>query len=227
MHSHYIYFCCSSYIFWILIGKGNAGGNGDPHFITLDGKQYTFNGLGEYTLLDALDGGFVIQIQTKQAVDQNGRDIEASVISAIAMKLRNKPTVQAYLHDIDGIRVAVESVMSRDGYDIYDFEFAPNRHFDGGRIDVEGEFTRSFTFENSVVITIKAANNILSFQLSIPEPFFNNTKGLLGVWNGDQEDDFLRPDGITVPINSFDDLIFRQFGEQCKFYMLAWLSEIW
>ena len=140
------------------------------------------------------------------------------------MKIRNKPTIQAYLHDIDGIRVAVESDMSRDGYDIYDFEFAPNRQFDGGRVDVEGEFTRSFVFENSVVITIKASNNILSFQLSVPELFFNNTKGLLGVWNGKQEDDFLRPDGITLSIDSFDDLIFRQFGEQCKFCMLYFLS---
>ena len=195
--------------------KGNAGGNGDPHFITLDGKQYTFNGLGEYTLLDALDGEFVIQIQTKKAVDQSGRAIDASVISAIAMRLRNKPTVQAYLHDIDGIRVAVESAVSRNGYEIFDFEFAPNRRFNGGRVNVEGEFTRSFTFENSVVITIKASNNILSFQLSVPEAFFNNTKGLLGVWNGNQEDDFLRPDGMILPINSDDDEIFNQFGEQC------------
>ena len=200
--------------------KGNAGGNGDPHFITLDGKQYTFNGLGEYTLLDALDGEFVIQIQTKQVADQNGRDIEASVISAIAMKLKNKPTIQAYLHEIDGIRVAVESDMSRDGYDIFDFEFAPNRRFNGGRVNVEAEFTRSFTFENSVVITIKAANNILSFQLSVPEAFFNNTKGLLGVWNGNQEDDFLRPDGAILPTNSNEDLIFSRFGEQCMLYKL-------
>ena len=131
------------------------------------------------------------------------------------MKLKNKPTIQAYLHDIDGIRVATESDTSRDGYDIYDFEFAPNREFDGGQVNVEGEFTRGFTFENSVVITIKAANNILSFQLSVPEPFFNNTKGLLGVWSGNQDDDFLKPDGTTLPINSSEDVIFHQFGEQC------------
>ena len=181
----------------------------------MDGKQYTFNGLGEYTLLDAFDGEFVIQIQTKQAVDGSGRDIDASVISAIAMRLKDKPTIQAYLNEIDGIRVAIESAMSRNGYEIFDFEFAPNRRFDGGRVNVEGEFIRSFTFENSVVITIKASNNILSFQLSVPETFFNNTKGLLGVWNGNQEDDFLRPDGTILPINSDDNVIFNQFGEQC------------
>ena len=131
------------------------------------------------------------------------------------MKLKDKPTIQAYLHDIDGIRVAIESDMSRDGYDVFDFEFAPNRQFKGGRVDVEGEFVRRFVFENSVVITIKAANNILSFQLSIPESFFNNTRGLLGMWNGNKDDDFLKPDGTVLPINSSGDLIFHQFGEQC------------
>ena len=105
--------------------------------------------------------------------------------------------------------------MSRDRYNIMDFEFAPNRQFNGGRVDVEAEFTRRITFENSVVITIKAANNILSFQLTVPEPFFNNTNGLLGVWNGNQEDDFLRPDGKFLFHNSTEDEIFYQFGEQC------------
>lgn len=147
-------------------------------------------------------------------------NLKASVISAIAMKLKNKPTIQAYLHEIDGIRVAIESNMSRDGYDIYDFEFAPNRQFNGGRVNVEAEFTRGFIFENSVVITIKAANDILSFQLSIPESFFNHTKGLLGTWNGNQDDDFLRPDGTVIPTNSTDDLIFRGFGEQCTYVSL-------
>jgi len=141
------------------------------------------------------------------------------------MKSKYRPTIQAYLHEIDGIRVAVESEMSRDGYNILDFEFAPNRRFNGGQVDVEAEFTRSFTFENSVVITIKAANDILSFQLSIPESFFNNTKGLLGTWNGNQEDDFLRPDGTILPITSTDDLIFRDFGEQCKFVAIIQLYQ--
>ena len=132
------------------------------------------------------------------------------------MKLRNKPTIQAYLHEIDGIRVAIESTLSRDGYNIFDFEFAPNRQFDGGEVNVEAEYTRSFIFDNSVVITIKAANDILSFQLSVPEEFFNGTKGLVGVWNGNQEDDFLTPNGTILPINSSESFIFSHFGERCK-----------
>ena len=194
-----------------------AVGNGDPHFVTLDGKQYTFNGLGEYVLLDALDGEFVIQIQTKQAVNQNGDNIMATVISVIAMKQKDKPTVQVQLDEIDGIEVLLESNTSDDGFRELDLEFAPSRMFDGGRVNVDGEFSRVFTFKNGVVIIAKAANDILSFQLSIPKTFFNNTKGLLGVWNGNSEDDFLRPDGTRISSNSTESAIFNQFGEKCMY----------
>jgi len=198
---------------------GNAGGNGDPHFITLDGKQYTFNGLGEYTLLDAQNGEFVINIQTKQAVDQSDRPIKATSISVIAMKMRNKPVIQAQLDDVFEIKVLIESNSSKDGYRDLDFEFAPSRKFNGGQVDVETEFSRVFTFENGVVIIIKASNDILSFQLSVPQTFRDNTKGLLGVWNGDQSDDFCRPDGTIISINSDESDIFEQFGEMCMLSM--------
>ena len=194
---------------------GNAGANGDPHFITLDGKQYTFNGLGEYTLLDALNGEFVINILTKQAVDQSGRPIKATSISVIAMKQRNKPVVQAQLDEIFGIKVLAESSTTETGYRELDFEFLSGRNFNGGLVQVEEEFSRNFMLENGVVIIIKASNNILSFQLSVPQTFRNNTRGLLGMWNGNQDDDFLRPDGTTLSIDSEQPEIFKQFGEKC------------
>ena len=41
---------------------------GDPHILTLDGTQYTFNGIGEYTVLH-VEGAFTMQGRTEQAVD--------------------------------------------------------------------------------------------------------------------------------------------------------------
>ena len=35
---------------------------GDPHITTLDGLKYTFNGLGEYTMINADNGSFVLQV---------------------------------------------------------------------------------------------------------------------------------------------------------------------
>ena len=132
------------------------------------------------------------------------------------MKQKDKPTVQAHLHDVLEIEVVVESDLNNNGYYKVDFEYVPISQFDGGRVSVEANNSRIFNFENGVVIIIKAANDILSFQLSIPEAFYNRTKGLLGVWNNKQDDDFLRPDEVVIPINSSEETIFHQFGEKCK-----------
>ena len=131
------------------------------------------------------------------------------------MKQNDKPTVQAHLHDVLGIEVVVKSDLNNDGYDKLDFEYVPVSQFDGGRVSVETDFSRLFSFENGVVIIVKAANDILSFQLSIPETFYDKTKGLLGVWNNKQDDDFLIPDGTTISIQSTEEEIFHQFGEKC------------
>ena len=40
----------------------SAWQGGDPHITTLDGLKYTFNGLGEYTMIDASNGSFILQV---------------------------------------------------------------------------------------------------------------------------------------------------------------------
>lgn len=52
---------------------------GDPHIKTLDGKSYTFNGIGEYVLLR--DTQFELQARTKLVSDST-----ATVFSSAAMQ---------------------------------------------------------------------------------------------------------------------------------------------
>ena len=49
-----------------------ATGFGDPHVFTLDGFEYTFNGLGEYTLLQLPSMELIMQARTSQAVNGTG-----------------------------------------------------------------------------------------------------------------------------------------------------------
>ena len=51
-------------VVFCFVNKG--WGWGDPHFVTLDGANYTFNGLGEYVMIDAQNGTF--QLQAGQAL---------------------------------------------------------------------------------------------------------------------------------------------------------------
>ena len=59
-----------------------AQGNGDPHLYTLDGKKYTFNGLGEYTMLEYNNGDpFVLQTRTGKAF-RNGVPVDTGTVFA-------------------------------------------------------------------------------------------------------------------------------------------------
>lgn len=64
---------------------------GDPHFKTLDGGNYTFNGLGEYVMIDAVDGTFQLQARTGLA---QGNSINATIFTAGAAKEENTSIVQ-------------------------------------------------------------------------------------------------------------------------------------
>ena len=61
---------------------------GDPHISTLDGAQYTFNGLGEYTLISIVTAqlNFTLQGRTDLAETDNGTLVNATVFTAFGME---------------------------------------------------------------------------------------------------------------------------------------------
>ncbi len=63
---------------------------GDPHILTPDGIQYTYNGLGEFWLQkptgSPTDEYFQLQGRTSLALDAEGNTQRATVFSAIAAK---------------------------------------------------------------------------------------------------------------------------------------------
>lgn len=64
---------------------------GDPHFTTLDNTTYTFNGLGEYTIVAIDDEAFEMQARTTRT---SGRGL-GTAFSAAAAKERGTATVEA------------------------------------------------------------------------------------------------------------------------------------
>ena len=68
---------------------------GDPHIETLDGYEYTFNGIGEYTMIRVFDDSFTLQARTKQISNAQGVLVQASKWSAFAARVRN-PDTNAY-----------------------------------------------------------------------------------------------------------------------------------
>ena len=83
--------CLIIYLFIYLLFLLSAWFWGDPHIRTLDGGNYTFNGLGEYVMLDAESGTFQLQARTGLA---QGNSTTGTVFVAGAAKEENTTTVE-------------------------------------------------------------------------------------------------------------------------------------
>lgn len=60
-------------IFFYLYFFLSASVLGDPHFITFDGSEYTFNGKGEYVLLHSPKHQLEVQGRTEPMKSENGK----------------------------------------------------------------------------------------------------------------------------------------------------------
>ena len=71
-----------------------ATGIGDPHMVTLDGVEYTFNGYGEYHILQVPPSGFKLQGRMQPLINSYGRKTHGTVYKAFAMKENGSDIVQ-------------------------------------------------------------------------------------------------------------------------------------
>ena len=94
-----MWFCFS----YVTVFNVSAWFFGDPHIHTLDNFEYTFNGLGEYTLIETTGGNFTLQGRTAKATNDKGIETNATVFSAFAAQ------------DSDSDRIHVAMNEKRDG----------------------------------------------------------------------------------------------------------------
>ncbi|XP_068712588.1 uncharacterized protein [Montipora foliosa] len=180
---------------------------GDPHFVTLDGGNYTFNGLGEYTMVNAKNGHFELQARTKLAKGGG----TATVFAAAVAKEVNTSAVQVALKDGGGLKVLV------DGEVFQGFDSLTNVSLNlNGSVAVSRPENSSFlvTFPSGISVTVTEVKESLSIVFAAPVSFKGFTKGLLGTWNDDALDDFLRPDGTTLNHNATGREIHYNFGQK-------------
>ena len=181
--------------------------------ITLDGLQYTYNGAGEYVILDALDGEFVFQARTEPAERSDGGPPVGSAFTAFAVRMRYSDVIEIQRSTFRGLTLFVNG----GRVTLQDQEEMSLRNVTLASL---GNSTASILFEGGLMIQAQNRNNFLLIQIaSLPDTYRNNTKGLLGVWNGDPDDDLRRPDGTVISPNSTLREIHDLFGESCTLYI--------
>ncbi|XP_066276587.1 mucin-like protein isoform X1 [Branchiostoma lanceolatum] len=177
---------------------------GDPHLKTIDGKDYTFNGLGEYTLVNAVDGEFLVQGRTRKAIGSDGLETDATVLSAVAAKTSTSSFVQVNQEEGE-FRLYVDDTFTPEFNDLAADQFlvfVDVMISKGTNGSVVAEFTSGARLE------IFEKSGVPSAMVHLPEDYMGQTKGLMGVWNGDVNDDFTRPDGTILSPNATDEEIY-------------------
>ena len=180
---------------------------GDPHILTLDGHQYTFNGKGEFILLTTLDSSFTLQgrmLDTRQ-------DFKGTVFMAFVAKQFDSSAVQFEVSEQMNVMV--------DG-DVLDFSELNIQTFDNVIVSNLGNNSFSARFSSGVYIKLKQNNGIISdIIVTVPSEFYENTRGLLGIYNRNPSDDLLpREQSLPLPLISSLEDIHYNFGLTCKFH---------
>ena len=190
-----------------------ARGFGDPHFITLDGYKYTFNGKGEFIFIETVDREFTLQGRMVEAQTRNGSNQTVNagtVFVAFVAQESYSDTVQFEL-DQQGLVALVNG-------ETVDFGMLLSQRFANVTVSDKGNGTLSADFTSGTSILVTAKNGIISdFLITIPNEYFNRTRGLLGQLNRDSSDD-LRPanSSVSLPLNSSLEMIHYQFGLTCE-----------
>ena len=178
--------------------------------ITLDGLRYTYNGAGEYIVLNALNGTFILQARTEPAERIDGGTPVGTAFTAIAVKKSVSVTIEVQRSTVRGLNILVNG-------ERLSYTEPTVWMYNNVTVTYEGNSTASIQFASGEFIRVRNTLNFLFLEIaSLPEIYQNNTKGLLGVWNGNPDDDLTNSDGVILDSNSTLREIHVQFGETCK-----------
>ena len=195
---------------------------GDPHIVTLDGHKYTFNGKGEYILIQTGGERFTLQGRMEQASTVNSTLARATVFTALAVRQNDSSTVEFRLEDelylvIDGVEERLE-----------DFDKKPYTN-----VVVKREANSSFsaTFSSSgAFVEVRAVDGkvlpdyISTVIVSLPDNFQGKTSGLMGNYNGDTSDDLIpQSGGDPLQLNTSLETLHWDFGVTCE--LVAMIAE--
>lgn len=186
---------------------------GDPHIITLDGLKYTFNGKGEFTLIEDAENRFTLQGRMVQAINSAQNLSRGTVFSTVVAKQSDSDVVQ---FEVNEDKITLNVLV--DGNNV-NFNELFEQTFDNVIVTNLENNTIGATFSNGAYIEAKAENGIISVLIvSVPDSFKGTTRGLMGIYNGDTSDD-LTARGSTDPLPTNSSLhgIHYQFGISCKY----------
>ncbi|XP_033629956.1 sushi domain-containing protein 2-like [Asterias rubens] len=170
-----------------------AGGTGDPHITSLDGKRFTFNGAGEFLMASS-----TLHNLTFQARMEVYRDTNASVYTAVVIQTNDSAKVQVQRSNMNQTMILV------DGETILqDSSPIPVQHHKGLRISFNRDLSEiKIALKSGVAVIVYVKPEVMSFIAQLDTKFKGQVKGLLGNMNEDPDDDLQFLNGSSLNTNA-------------------------
>ncbi|XP_072038779.1 uncharacterized protein [Amphiura filiformis] len=194
-------------------------GWGDPHILTLDRTPYTFNGRGEYLMIDAAAASgsntdrFRLQARTSLLQDS---DFPVTVFVAMVAQYGSSDIIQVELSERHHLDVWVKEAGQE--WRLLDLTESAWWVLNGASVYGQNLIENGVLvlFTGGVSLQFKATtgiNRVMSVLFFGPDTFKETTMGLLGTWNDNPDDDFTTPDRLVLPASASTDDIHYQFGQ--------------
>lgn len=186
-------------------------GTGDPHFTSIDGKEFTFNGAGEFLLLKSSLFNVTFQARMEILPGTN-----ASVYSAFVLTSNSSDQIQVQRSVSNETIVLINGLpfnLRQDGFVVHK-QVRRGLHI-SLRTDLSEVYIRQ---QSGLSLSIRITNEMMSFILQLPNIFQNQVEGLLGNFNNDPDDDFMLPSGSFLSPNLTLEEIHYDFG-------LSWILD--
>ncbi|XP_072027009.1 uncharacterized protein [Amphiura filiformis] len=204
---------CSSYV-----APTPGVGGGDPHFLTMDGKSYTFNGKGEYWMMKTDPGSgmdnVILQARTNTLPNT---DFPVTVFVAVVAQYGSSDIVHVELNSRRLLDVWVREQGQEDWNRL---NLEENNWWSLKGVSISSpniaESGVIVLFDGGVSLQLRTttgANRVMSLLFLGPESFKGHTEGLFGTWNDNPDDDFLTPSGTIVDSDYSTEDIHSQFGQ--------------
>ncbi|XP_030844885.1 fibrillin-1 isoform X2 [Strongylocentrotus purpuratus] len=205
-------------------------GSGDPHFVTFDGRMYSFNGFGEYIMMQYNNNDpFVLQTRTGVAF-RNGEPVNTGTVFTGFAATQGITNVSFTLNDdrtellLSVNQTSVDiSTLEADGYDSADPTF--NLHSDDEAAESETAIIVTFKLPDipSSGLRVVFRTGILLGNSFVPREYATGGigNGLFGLMNGDKNDDFQYRDGTIIMDTAERNLTGRDIFDFGQSWMIS------
>ncbi|PKU49171.1 otogelin [Limosa lapponica baueri] len=154
--------------------------SGDVHFMTFDGRKYTFQATCQYILAKSRTSGmFTVSLQNAPC----GQNQDGSCIQSITLILKHDPKRQVTLTHSGDVLV----------YDQYKI----NLPYADDLFEIRKLSSVFLQVKTHIGLQLLYDREGLRLYLQVDERWKDDTAGLCGTFNGNTEDDFLSPVGVT------------------------------